>query len=150
MFLTPHPCDLSLCVPHFTQKFCERVQLDSIVYNELGHPDDLVSQGGGDVDEFKALPRFASVIRLVIQYTQPICRVQCRFMRFVVAARLPVRLDYPTRSSTFAIRRWGIGLFQGMRSRGRKTSGYLFTSSLLVLLLLGARGLYRYQHSQLK
>ncbi len=37
-------------------QFCERVQLDSIVYNELGHPDDLISEGG-EIDEFKSLPR---------------------------------------------------------------------------------------------
>lgn len=61
----PHsfPCDWSLCTPFFhPAKFCERVQLDSIVYNELGHPDDLISQGSGDVDEFKTLPRYICLV----------------------------------------------------------------------------------------
>jgi translation initiation factor eIF-2B subunit delta len=29
-----------------TYKFCERVQLDSVVYNELGHPEELLAEGG--------------------------------------------------------------------------------------------------------
>lgn len=55
MFLAAFSRSLS----HVPQ-FCERVQLDSIVYNELGHPDDLISEGSGDVDEFKSLPRYAN------------------------------------------------------------------------------------------
>ena len=47
---------LALCCA----QFCERVQLDSIVYNELGHPDDLISEGSGDIEEFKSLPRYAT------------------------------------------------------------------------------------------
>ena len=31
-----------------TYKFCERVQLDSITFNELGDPDDLVSVDRGE------------------------------------------------------------------------------------------------------
>lgn len=41
-----------------TLQFCERVQLDSIVYNELGDPRDLIPDGA-DVDEYDALPRYA-------------------------------------------------------------------------------------------
>lgn len=39
-----------------TYKFCERVQLDSIVYNELGDPRDLISDGAEDADEYDSLP----------------------------------------------------------------------------------------------
>lgn len=52
-------------------QFCERVQLDSIVYNELGNPEDLVSgtEGTANVDEFNALPRFVPLVTNV-PYTQ--------------------------------------------------------------------------------
>ncbi|CAM9176085.1 unnamed protein product, partial [Sphacelaria rigidula] len=39
-----------------TYKFCEKSQLDSIVYNELGNPVDLLSAASGDTREFKTLP----------------------------------------------------------------------------------------------
>ncbi|CAN0342886.1 unnamed protein product, partial [Ectocarpus sp. 13 AM-2016] len=55
MMARSHNLPIMFCCE--TYKFCERVQLDSIVYNELGQPDDLISDAsGGDVDEFKALP----------------------------------------------------------------------------------------------
>eukprot|EP00752_Nemacystus_decipiens_P007738 g6917.t1 len=54
MMARSHNLPIMFCCE--TYKFCERVQLDSIVYNELGQPDDLISQGNGDVDDFKALP----------------------------------------------------------------------------------------------
>eukprot|EP00903_Cladosiphon_okamuranus_P015657 g14459.t1 len=54
MMARSHNLPIMFCCE--TYKFCERVQLDSIVYNELGHPDELISQGGGDIDEFKTLP----------------------------------------------------------------------------------------------
>lgn len=54
------PCRVRRFVLTYFPQFCERVQLDSIVYNELGHPDDLISEASGDIDEFKALPRFAT------------------------------------------------------------------------------------------
>ena len=38
-------------------QFCERVQLDSIVYNELGNPQDLISDDE-EIDAFNALPRY--------------------------------------------------------------------------------------------
>lgn len=43
----------------FAFQFCERVQLDSIVYNELGDPRDLISDGAEDADEYDSLPRYA-------------------------------------------------------------------------------------------
>ncbi|CAM9931032.1 unnamed protein product [Ectocarpus fasciculatus] len=55
MMARSHNLPIMFCCE--TYKFCERVQLDSIVYNELGQPDDLISDAsGGDMDEFKALP----------------------------------------------------------------------------------------------
>ncbi|CAM9808423.1 unnamed protein product, partial [Hapterophycus canaliculatus] len=54
MMARSHNLPIMFCCE--TYKFCERVQLDSIVYNELGHPDDLISEASGDNDEFKALP----------------------------------------------------------------------------------------------
>ncbi|CAM9989821.1 unnamed protein product [Ectocarpus sp. 12 AP-2014] len=54
MMARSHNLPIMFCCE--TYKFCERVQLDSIVYNELGQPHDLISDASGDVDEFKALP----------------------------------------------------------------------------------------------
>ncbi len=43
-----------------TYKFCERVLLDSICYNELGDPDDLVhadANGPSPIDEWRDMPK---------------------------------------------------------------------------------------------
>ncbi|CAN0087067.1 unnamed protein product, partial [Scytosiphon promiscuus] len=53
MMARSHNLPIMFCCE--TYKFCERVQLDSIVYNELGHPDDLLSEATGDNDELKLL-----------------------------------------------------------------------------------------------
>ncbi|CAN0553643.1 unnamed protein product, partial [Ectocarpus sp. 8 AP-2014] len=45
MMARSHNLPIMFCCE--TYKFCERVQLDSIVYNELGQPDDLISDASG-------------------------------------------------------------------------------------------------------
>lgn len=39
-------------------QFCERVQLDSFVFNELGNPDDLLSDGNATEDDINNLSRY--------------------------------------------------------------------------------------------
>lgn len=38
-------------------QFCERVQLDSIVYNELGEPENLIPESE-DAEELKVIPGY--------------------------------------------------------------------------------------------
>lgn len=55
-----------------TYKFCERVQTDSFVFNELGDPSDLVDLGrrGNVLDSWKETPAL-KILNLVLDATPP-------------------------------------------------------------------------------
>ncbi|CAM9289011.1 unnamed protein product, partial [Choristocarpus tenellus] len=54
MMARSHNLPIMFCCE--TYKFCERVQLDSIVYNELGDPEQLLSPDNNELEEYNALP----------------------------------------------------------------------------------------------